>query len=215
MSEELTEYLVDHGIKAAYLHSELDTLGRVETIRQLRSGEVDVVVGINLLREGLDLPEVALVCILDADKEGFLRSKDSLIQTMGRAARNPNGRIILYADVVTRSIEGAINETDRRRSIQHKYNKKHNITPTKIQKNIKDINDKFRKVTGSMTGMDVNKLTKKQAAEMIDDLNKEMKLLAKGLEFEKAALIRDQINDIRNLVLDDSAKGLKEFLGTY
>jgi excinuclease ABC subunit B len=215
MSEELTEYLVDHGIKAAYLHSELDTLGRVETIRQLRSGEIDVIVGINLLREGLDLPEVALICILDADKEGFLRSKDSLIQTMGRAARNPNGRVILYADVVTRSIKGAINETDRRRSIQNEYNKKHNITPTKIQKNIKDINDKFRKVTGTMTGMDVNKLTKKQAAEMIDDLNKEMKLLAKGLEFEKAALIRDQINDIRNLVLDDSAKGLKEFLGTY
>jgi excinuclease ABC subunit B len=215
MSEELTEYLVDHGIKAAYLHSELDTLGRLETIRQLRTGEVDVIVGINLLREGLDLPEVALICILDADKEGFLRSKDSLIQTMGRAARNPKGRVILYADVLTRSIKGAINETDRRRNIQHEYNKKHNITPTKIQKNIKDINDKLKAVTGSMTGMDVNKLTKTQATEMINDLNKEMKLLAKGLEFEKAALIRDQINDIRNLILDDSAKGLKEFLGTY
>ena len=212
MSEELTEYLIDSGIKAAYLHSELDTLERLEVIRKLRLGDFDVIVGINLLREGLDLPEVALIAILDADKEGFLRSKDSLIQTMGRAARNPNGRVILYADVVTKSIKGAINETDRRRKIQSQYNIDNQITPTKIEKNVKDINDAFRSLGKDNKFFDVSKLSKENADLMIDDLSKEMKEHAKELDFEKAALIRDQIMDIRNAVLDDSASGLKDFL---
>ena len=212
MSEELTEYLVDSGIKAAYLHSELDTLERLEVIRKLRLGEFDAIVGINLLREGLDLPEVALIAILDADKEGFLRSKDSLIQTMGRAARNPRGRVILYADVVTKSIQNAIDETDRRRQIQNQYNIDNKITPTKIEKNVKDINDAFRSLGKDNKFFDVSKLSKENADLMIKDLSKEMKEYAKELDFEKAALIRDQIIDIRNTVLDDSASGLKDFL---
>tara|TARA_Y100000748_G_scaffold292333_1_gene280702 strand:+ start:638 stop:2686 length:2049 start_codon:yes stop_codon:yes gene_type:complete len=212
MSEELTEYLVDSGIKAAYLHSELDTLERLEVIRKLRLGEFDTIVGINLLREGLDLPEVALIAILDADKEGFLRSKDSLIQTMGRAARNPRGRVILYADVVTKSIQNAIDETDRRRQIQNQYNIDNKITPTKIEKNVKDINDAFRSLGKDNKFFDVSKLSKENADLMIKDLSKEMKEYAKELDFEKAALIRDQIIDIRNTVLDDSASGLKDFL---
>ena len=212
MSEELTEYLVDSGIKAAYLHSELDTLERLEVIRKLRLGDFDVIVGINLLREGLDLPEVALIAILDADKEGFLRSKDSLIQTMGRAARNPRGRVILYADVVTKSIQNAINETDRRRQIQNQYNIDNKITPTKIEKNVKDINDAFRSLGKDNKFFDVSKLSKENADLMIKDLSKEMKEYAKSLDFEKAALVRDQIIDIRNTVLDDSASGLKDFL---
>ena len=212
MSEELTEYLVDSGINAAYLHSELDTLERLEVIRKLRLGEFDVIVGINLLREGLDLPEVALIAILDADKEGFLRSKDSLIQTMGRAARNPKGRVILYADVVTKSIQNAIDETDRRRKIQSQYNLDNEITPTKIEKNVKDINDAFRSLGKNNKFFDVTKLSKKNVDLMIDDLSKEMKEYAKELNFERAALIRDQIIDIRNTALDDSASGLKDFL---
>ncbi len=212
MSEELTEYLVDSGIKAAYLHSELDTLERLEVIRKLRLGDFDVIVGINLLREGLDIPEVALIAILDADKEGFLRSKDSLIQTMGRAARNPRGRVILYADVVTKSIQNAINETDRRRQIQNQYNIDNKITPTKIEKNVKDINDAFRSLGKDNKFFDVSKLSKENADLMIKDLSKEMKEYAKSLDFEKAALVRDQIIDIRNTVLDDSASGLKDFL---
>tara|TARA_B100001142_G_scaffold308450_1_gene340004 strand:+ start:12789 stop:14837 length:2049 start_codon:yes stop_codon:yes gene_type:complete len=212
MSEELTEYLVDSGIKAAYLHSELDTLERLEVIRKLRLGDFDVIVGINLLREGLDIPEVALIAILDADKEGFLRSKDSLIQTMGRAARNPRGRVILYADVVTKSIQNAINETDRRRQIQNQYNIDNKITPTKIEKNVKDINDAFRSLGKDNKFFDVSKLSKENADLMIKDLSKEMKEYAQSLDFEKAALVRDQIIDIRNTVLDDSASGLKDFL---
>ncbi|MBI52077.1 MAG: excinuclease ABC subunit B [Chloroflexi bacterium] len=212
MSEELTEYLVDSGINAAYLHSELDTLERLEVIRKLRLGDFDVIVGINLLREGLDLPEVALIAILDADKEGFLRSKDSLIQTMGRAARNPKGRVILYADVITKSIQNAIDETDRRRKIQSQYNLDNEITPTKIEKNVKDINDAFRSLGENNKFFDVTKLSKENADLMIDDLSKEMKEYAKELNFEKAALIRDQIIDIRNTALDDSADGLKDFL---
>ncbi|PZC40150.1 MAG: excinuclease ABC subunit B [Chloroflexi bacterium] len=212
MSEELSEYLIDSGIKATYLHSELDTFERVEIIRNLRLGEVDVVVGINLLREGLDIPEVALVCILDADKEGFLRSKGSLIQTMGRAARNPNGRVILYADIVTKSMQSAIDETDRRRKIQHEYNIVNKITPTMIKKNIKDINDTFRKISNESSSIDIYNLTKYQAEEMIRELKDEMDRLSKLLEYEKAALIRDQIKDIRKIVLDDSSEGLREFL---
>ena len=164
------------------------------------------------MREGLDLPEVALIAILDADKEGFLRSKDSLIQTMGRAARNPRGRVILYADVVTKSIQNAINETDRRRQIQNQYNIDNKITPTKIEKNVKDINDAFRSLGKDNKFFDVSKLSKENADLMIKDLSKEMKEYAKSLDFEKAALVRDQIIDIRNTVLDDSASGLKDFL---
>lgn len=139
MAEDLTDYLKDIGIKVRYLHSEIKTLERIEIIRDLRLGKFDVLVGINLLREGLDIPEVSLVAILDADKEGFLRSERSLIQTIGRAARNANGHVIMYADRITQSMEIAINETKRRRSIQEEYNKKHGITPQTIQKEIRDV----------------------------------------------------------------------------
>ena len=196
MAENLTEYLADYKIKVRYMHSDIDTMERMEIIRDLRLGEFDVLVGINLLREGLDLPEVSLVVILDADKEGFLRSETSLIQTVGRAARNAGGKVIMYADTVTPSMERAIRETYRRREKQEKYNEEHGIVPKTIVKGIRDIIEisESRKVARNADG---RKLTKKEREQLIESLTKEMKAAAKILEFEAAAKLRDRIKQLR------------------
>ncbi|MGB2854859.1 MAG: excinuclease ABC subunit UvrB [Dehalococcoidia bacterium] len=197
MAEQLADYLKEMGIKTHYLHSEIDTLERVEILRDLRLGVYDVVVGINLLREGLDLPEVSLVAILDADKEGFLRSRDSLIQTMGRAARHIEGHVIMYADTITRSMKAASEEVLRRRNIQTAYNEKHGITPQGIKKAIKDITDRVRVVAETRTPYTIATLPKDEMLRLIKDLESQMKLAAKNLEFEKAALLRDRIVELR------------------
>ncbi|EKE19939.1 MAG: hypothetical protein ACD_8C00080G0001 [uncultured bacterium] len=197
MAEDLSEFLKEHGIKCEYLHSSVDTLDRVRILEGLRRGDFDVLVGVNLLREGLDLPEVSLVTILDADKEGFLRSETSLIQTIGRAARNVSGRVILYADNITGSMKRAIDETNRRREIQSAYNKKHGITPTTIKKNIKSIID--HEINPEVS-IDFSKLESlEDIAGYIKQKEKEMKDAARGLQFEKAALIRDEISQLRKL----------------
>jgi excinuclease ABC subunit B len=199
MSEDLTDYLKELGIKVRYLHSEVKTLERIEIIRQLRMGTFDVLIGINLLREGLDIPEVSLVTILDADKEGFLRSERSLIQTMGRAARNSNGHVIMYADKVTKSMQVAIDETTRRRSIQEEYNKKHGITPKTIQKKIPDV-IQATVVTdeeGETTALPKTKLSKKDKEAMIERMEKEMKDAARELNFERAAELRDLLLELK------------------
>jgi excinuclease ABC subunit B len=205
MSEDLTEHYRELGIKVEYLHSEIDTLERIEIIRNLRLGKFDVLVGINLLREGLDIPEVSLVAILDADKEGFLRSERSLIQTCGRTARNVDGRVILYADVMTKSIEATIRVTVRRREIQRKYNKEKNITPESIKKDITNIMGSVyehdymtipvaaENKEAYLTGKDLSRLLKKLKKEMLD--------AAKNLEFEKAADIRDRILELEKAEL--------------
>ncbi|MEA1959556.1 MAG: excinuclease ABC subunit UvrB [Chloroflexota bacterium] len=197
MAEQLADYLKEMGVKTHYLHSEIDTLERVDILRDLRLGVYDVVVGINLLREGLDLPEVSLVAILDADKEGFLRSRDSLIQTMGRAARHVDGRAIMYADTVTGSMKAAIDEVYRRRAIQMTYNKAHGITPQGISKAIKDITDRVRQVAETRTPYRTAPLPKDEMARLIKDLESQMKQAAKNLEFERAALLRDRIVELR------------------
>ena len=200
MSEDLTDYLKEIGIKVQYLHSEVKTLERIEIIRELRLGKYDVLVGINLLREGLDIPEVSLVTILDADKEGFLRSERSLIQTIGRAARNANGHVIMYADRITDSMEKAISETKRRRSIQEEYNEKHGITPMTIQK---DIRDSIRATHAAeeqeeyQTSAKLGKLNRKEREKLIGDMEKEMKEAAKSLNFERAAELRDLILELK------------------
>lgn len=201
MSEDLTDYLKEIGIKVAYLHSEIKTLERIEVIRDLRVGKYDVLIGINLLREGLDIPEVSLVAILDADKEGFLRSERSLIQTMGRAARNENGQVIMYADRITNSMQLAIDETNRRRSIQMAYNEKHNITPKTINKKVRDIiqatvaaEDQEKYEGKSET---LKKMTKKERTKLLQKMEKEMKEAAKSLDFEKAAELRDVIFELK------------------
>ncbi|WP_026073358.1 excinuclease ABC subunit UvrB [Robertmurraya massiliosenegalensis] len=201
MSEDLTDYLKEIGIKVNYLHSEVKTLERIEIIRELRLGKYDVLVGINLLREGLDIPEVSLVAILDADKEGFLRSERSLIQTMGRAARNANGHVIMYADRMTNSMELAISETKRRRAIQEEYNRKHGITPTTIKK---DIREAIRATIAAEETEDYNtpakklgSLTKKEREKVLEDMEKEMKEAAKALNFERAAELRDLILELK------------------
>lgn len=200
MSEDLTDYLKELGIKVQYLHSEVKTLERIEIIRDLRLGIYDVLIGINLLREGLDLPEVSLVAILDADKEGFLRSERSLIQTSGRAARNANGQVIMYADKITNSMEIAINETKRRRTIQEEYNKKHGITPKTIQKEIRDV----IRATHAAEDQEVynpasqyEKLSKKEREKVIKEMEKEMKEAAKALNFERAAELRDLVLELK------------------
>ncbi|WP_416308134.1 excinuclease ABC subunit UvrB [Neptunicella sp. SCSIO 80796] len=205
MAEDLSDYLDEHGVKVRYLHSDIDTVERIEIIRDLRLGKFDVLVGINLLREGLDMPEVSLVAILDADKEGFLRSERSLIQTMGRAARNLNGKAILYADRMTGSMERAISETERRRHTQQEYNSKHGIVPQKLNKSITDIMDvgdgrggdkvKLRKVAES--GGKYKALTAEQLMSQISALEKQMFAHAKELEFEKAAATRDEVETLR------------------
>jgi len=193
MAEELADYLIETGIKTHYLHSEINTLERVEILRDLRLGVYDVVVGINLLREGLDLPEVSLVAILDADKEGFLRSEGALIQTMGRASRHIDGHVIMYADNITGSMNRAIAETQRRRQIQEAYNKEHNITPQGIKKAVKDITERVRAVAETKTQYEAMPAAKEDIARLIKELESQMKTAARNLEFEKAALLRDRI----------------------
>src|SRR5437870_8996641 len=203
MAEELTDYLAEHGVKVRYLHSEVETVERVEIIRDLRLGEFDVLVGINLLREGLDLPEVSLVAILDADKEGFLRSERSLIQTMGRAARHINGTAILYADKMTDSIKRAIGETDRRRAKQIDYNQQHGITPQGVMKRIKDLIDGVYEAEDMKALEDAVRyetMSEKQLAREIKALEKKMLGHARNLEFEEAASVRDQLAELKKKV---------------
>ncbi|MCH8222035.1 MAG: excinuclease ABC subunit UvrB [Chloroflexi bacterium] len=211
MAEELADYLKEMGVRTHYLHSEIDTLERTEILRDLRLGVYDVVVGINLLREGLDLPEVSLVAILDADKEGFLRSNSSLIQTMGRAARHVEGHVIMYADQMTDSMRNALDETGRRREIQDAHNKKNNISPASIVKEVRDITDRVRRVaekkTPYLTGpASRGELPRDELVRLVKDLEAQMRKAAGELEFEKAALIRDQIIDLRKVLLDDKIK---------
>ena len=195
MAEDLTSYLQGLGIRVRYMHHSIDTIERMEIIRDLRLGEFDVLVGINLLREGLDIPEVSLVAILDADKEGFLRSESSLIQTIGRAARNANGKVIMYADSVTGSMERAITETERRREIQKKYNLEHGITPKTIVKGVRDVieisSDKDIKKPSQ------KQYTKRERAELIEKMTKQMREAARQLNFEQAAYLRDKIAQLR------------------
>ncbi|MBC7334104.1 MAG: excinuclease ABC subunit UvrB [Actinobacteria bacterium] len=218
MAEDLTDYLASRNIRVRYLHSNIDTIERIEILRDLRSGEFDVLVGINLLREGLDLPEVSLVAILDADKEGYLRSEISLIQTIGRAARNVNGKVLMYADNITKSIKNAVDETNRRRKLQIEYNKEHNITPKTITKNISDIlyssgitpRRKLVKEPGVRDRKSVfaEEISEKMLLDMefdkvvsiINELEKEMNLAAKELDFERAAVIRDKIRRIKKII---------------
>jgi excinuclease ABC subunit B len=200
MSEDLTRYLKELDIKVAYLHSEVKSLERMEIIRELRQGKYDVLVGINLLREGLDIPEVSLIGILDADKEGFLRSETSLIQTIGRAARNSNGKVIMYATKITRSMESAINETYRRRSIQNKYNIEHNVTPTTIFKHISDSMVITKEAKEDQDLVDLNKLSnmsKLEKKNLIQKLESQMKEAAKNLEFEQAMALRDIVFELK------------------
>lgn len=197
MAEELADYLIELGIKTHYLHSEVETLERIEILRDLRLGVYDVVVGINLLREGLDLPEVSLVAILDADKEGYLRSEGALIQTMGRASRHVDGHVIMYADTITKSIQAAINETQRRRHIQEDFNREHGITPQGIKKAVKDITERVKAVAETKAPYATTPATQEGIARLIKELELQMKAAAKNLDFEKAALLRDRIYDLR------------------
>ncbi|MXY45516.1 MAG: excinuclease ABC subunit UvrB [Chloroflexi bacterium] len=201
MSEELADYLREMGVKVHYLHSEIDTLERSEILRDLRLGVYDVVVGINLLREGIDLPEVSLVAILDADKEGYLRSLTALVQTIGRAARHEQGSVIMYADVVTDSMKRAIDETERRRVLQEAYNREHGITPQGIRKDVRDITERVKAVSEATTPYITNDdIPKDDLTRLIKDLETQMKAASRELEFEKAALLRDQIIDLRKVL---------------
>jgi len=208
MAEDLADYLIELGLKVHYLHSEIDTLERVGILRDLRLGVFDVVVGINLLREGLDLPEVSLVAILDADKQGFLRSGTALIQTIGRAARHLHGEVIMYADQVTDAMKLAIGETNRRREIQVAYNKEHHIEPASVVKSVHDLTERLaRDVGGEEAGTirgKASKMEQKELMRMITELEKQMKAAARELEFERAALLRDQVYELRALLADES-----------
>lgn len=206
MAEDLTDHLKEHGIKTAYIHSDIDTLERGDILRDLRAGVYDVLVGINLLREGLDLPEVSLVAILDADKEGFLRSESALVQTIGRAARHVEGKVIMYADSITESMEKAITETNRRREIQHEYNEKNHITPHSVEKEISEglraiIPEKIKE-----DKLDIRKIPKDELPSLVKDLTTKMKLAAANLEFEKAAALRDEITRINDYIDGKSLK---------
>ena len=199
MAEDLTAHLIELGIKTAYIHSEIDTLERGDILRDLRMGVYDVLVGINLLREGLDLPEVSLVAILDADKEGFLRSESALIQTIGRAARHVEGKVIMYADRITGSMQRAIDETNRRRDIQHAYNVAHNITPRGVDKVIDEGLRAIipQKEDAKSTKLNLKKIPKDEYAGLVRDLTAQMKLASANLEFERAAELRDTIKEIK------------------
>jgi excinuclease ABC subunit B len=213
MAEELADYLVEMGIKTHYLHSEVDTLERVEILRDLRLGVYDVIVGINLLREGLDLPEVSLVAILDADKEGFLRSRWSLIQTMGRAARHIDGQVIMYADNITRSMREAIDEIERRRKIQEDYNREHGITPQGIRKAVRDITERVKAVAETRAEYSYEApATREDTMRLVKELETQMKQAARALEFEKAALIRDRIIELRKeLVIEQDSERIIKY----
>ena len=207
MAEELADFLREAGVRTHHLHSEIDTLERSEVLRDLRLGVYDVVVGINLLREGLDLPEVSLVAVLDADKEGFLRSQTSLIQTIGRAARHVDGRVIMYADVMTDSMRRAIDETDRRRAMQEEHNRRHGITPQGIRKTVHDITERVKEIAETRTPYAVaDALPKDDLLRLVKDLESQMKTASRNLEFEKAALIRDQIVDLRKVMAEDPVR---------
>jgi excinuclease ABC subunit B len=216
MAEDLTDYLLEQGLRVRYLHSNIDTIQRIEILRGLRLGDFDVLVGINLLREGLDLPEVSLVCILDADKEGFLRSETSLIQTMGRAARNVDGQVVMYADTITRSMQAAIDETQRRRKVQIAYNLEHGINPQTIRKAVGDIlsllrpdetspypgKDKRRQRERDKVQRDLKSLPQQELARLIQTLEAEMHEASAELKFEYAARLRDEINDLKRELRD-------------
>ncbi|MEL1195841.1 helicase-related protein, partial [Staphylococcus epidermidis] len=203
MAEDLTDYLKELGIKVRYLHSDIKTLERTEIIRDLRLGKFDVLIGINLLREGIDVPEVSLVAILDADKEGFLRSERSLIQTIGRASRNQNGQVLLYADKITDSMRNAMDETKRRRSIQEAYNEAHHMTPKTIIKPVRDAISVVQSVEHpeevKMTNeIDFDSMSKAEKLEMVERLSEQMRNAAKKLDFEQAATLRDTILEIKS-----------------
>jgi excinuclease ABC subunit B len=218
MAEDLADYLHELGVKVQYLHSEVDTLERVQILRDLRLGVYDVIVGINLLREGIDLPEVTLVAILDADKEGFLRSAWSLVQMIGRAARNVDGEVVMYADHMTDSMKAAIGETDRRRSVQERHNRENGIEPVTIVKGIRDINDRLRAVAeasgsygdGGAPGheRDLSAMAKDQIEKLIGQMEAEMRQAARDLEFERAAALRDEVQEIRLRVLEEDASAV-------
>ncbi|MGD2148348.1 MAG: excinuclease ABC subunit UvrB, partial [Anaerolineae bacterium] len=210
MAEDLSDYLREMDVNVTYLHSEVQTIERVEILRDLRLGAYDVVVGVNLLREGLDLPEVSLVAILDADKEGFLRSDTALIQTVGRAARHINGTAVFYADHITDSMRRAIDETDRRREVQIAYNQEHGIEPASIVKEVRDLTDRVRRdaVPEEGPGLGLAQLPKDELARMIRELKKQMTAAAESLEFEKAALLRDRIFELRQVLEDKEAEDL-------
>jgi excinuclease ABC subunit B len=201
MAEDLTAYLLEYGVKVRYLHSEVDTLERIQIVRELRLGEYDVLVGVNLLREGLDLPEVSLVAILDADKEGFLRGETSLVQTIGRAARNVNGRVLMYADKETEAMRAAMRETDRRRAIQLAYNEAHGITPETVRKGISEMSDflamedRAPRKRRSRRGEDFS--TPEELEKTIVALEEEMLAAADDLRFEEAGRIRDELKELR------------------
>ena len=207
MAEDLSDYLMEMGIRVHYLHSEIDTIERIEILRDLRLGVYDVVVGINLLREGLDLPEVSLVAILDADKQGFLRSEQALIQNIGRAARHINGHVIMYADKMTDAMTAAIGETERRRTIQMAYNQEHNIEPASIIKEVRDLAKRMQHAARSQksdepaAAVDPAEMPKTELQKLINSLEQEMKAAAKSLEFEKAALLRDQVIELRQIMV--------------
>ena len=203
MAEELADYLREMGVKTQHLHSEIDTLERSEILRDLRLGVYDVVVGINLLREGLDLPEVSLVAVLDADKEGYLRSRTSLIQTIGRAARHIDGQVIMYADTVTNSMRQALDETERRRTLQEAYNEENGITPQSIRKTVRDITERVKAVAETRAEYVTHgEIPKEDLLRLIKELEAQMKTASRNLEFEKAALLRDQIVDLRKVAAD-------------
>jgi excinuclease ABC subunit B len=208
MAEKLSDYLMELGIKVHYLHSEIDTIERISILRDLRLGVFDVVVGINLLREGLDLPEVSLVAILDADKPGFLRSETALIQTIGRAARHLHGKVIMYADTNTEAMRKAIDETNRRRAKQVAHNEQHGIQPVSIIKAVRDLTDRLSlahavsEPRAEYLAGKASPLPKKEIQRVISELEKQMKEAAQNLEFEKAAIIRDQIYELRGVLAD-------------
>jgi excinuclease ABC subunit B len=206
MAEDLTDYLSKHDIKVKYMHHDIDTIERMTLLRDLRLGEFQVLVGINLLREGLDLPEVSLVAVLDADKEGFLRSETSLIQTIGRAARNAEGKVILYADKVTPSMRAAMDETQRRRTVQDAFNKEHGIVPKTVYKSVRELIEISHDTTSKLPTASRKKISLANMEDEIHRLEKQMKEASKMLEFEYAAVLRDQIKELRKQVEEQKTK---------